>query len=100
MVRHCEVCAARGSTRPASGGARARLRRILVEDRVVALCDAHAERALATGVTSIADLRRLFVESSGRRSLLARRSPLDRRVFPARPEGRRRADGRRSSDRD
>jgi hypothetical protein len=50
-------------------------------------------------VESLSELRRLFRESGGKRSLLERRQELDRRVFPARPEGRRRNGGRRSSDR-
>ncbi len=39
-------------------------------------------------------------ETDGRRSLVTRRSPVDRRVFPPRPEGRRLAVGRRTIDRD
>jgi hypothetical protein len=79
-------------------GRRGKLRRILVDERVVALCNEHAAAALDHGVTTLSALRRLFPESDGRRSLVPRRSPLDRRVFPARPEGRRRSSGRRSGD--
>jgi hypothetical protein len=100
MVRHCEVCAARDPNQAVIGTARMKLRRLLIEDRVVALCDTHANAAIETGVTTLAALRRLFPEGSGLRSLVPRRSPLDRRVFPARPEGRRRSLGRRASDRD
>jgi hypothetical protein len=100
MVRHCEICAALAPNPSAATAARSKLRRLLVEDRVVALCDRHANAAIESGVTSLAALRRLFPECSGKRSLVARRSPLDRRVFPARPEGRRRSLGRRASDQD
>jgi hypothetical protein len=100
MVRHCEVCAAIHSAQAVIGAARPKLRRILIEDRVVALCDPHANAAIESGVTTLSALRRLFPEGGGQRSLVPRRSPLDRRVFPARPEGRRRSLGRRTSDRD
>jgi hypothetical protein len=43
-------------------------------------------------------LRELFQEPEGRRSFVDRRSPLDRRLFPPRPEGRRASAGRRSED--
>lgn len=62
------------------------------------LCDAHAERARSEDARTVAELRSLFTEAGGQRSLLGRRSPLDRRVFPARPEGRRGSGGRRVSD--
>jgi hypothetical protein len=100
MVRRCEVCAALDSSKPETGSARVKLKRILVDDRVVALCARHAEAALEAGVTTLDGLRRLFPETGGQRSLVARRSPLDRRVFPARPEGRRRSIGRRTGDTD
>jgi hypothetical protein len=80
------------------GTAAGKLRRLLVGDRIVALCMRHAEAAEAFEAATIEQLRALFVEQGGRRSLLDRRSPLDRRVFPARPEGRRTAQGRRMSD--
>jgi hypothetical protein len=74
------------------------VRRVVVEDRIVALCPAHAASFEASGATTIAELRNAFLESAGHRSLVGQRSPLDRRVFPPRPEGRRRGDGRRASD--
>lgn len=75
-----------------------KLRRILIEDRIVALCEAHAETVRAHAPGSIAELCQLFPEPSGKRSLVGRRAPLDRRIFPARPEGRRAAPGRRIGD--
>jgi hypothetical protein len=71
-----------------------------VEERVVALCDVHATTALEHGVTTLSGLRGLFPEPEGRRSLVPRRSPLDRRIFPPRPEGRRGSVGRRTGDED
>lgn len=87
MSRPCEVCAK----------AR-RVRRILVEERVVALCDEHAAQFRLSGEETIAGLRALFPEEGGKRSRVPRRAALDRRVFPPRPEGRRRGGDRRSSD--
>ncbi|HEX3776194.1 MAG TPA: hypothetical protein VHV51_17100 [Polyangiaceae bacterium] len=81
------------------GAKTAKLQRLLIEDRIVALCGAHAEKVRALAPASIADLRRHFQEKRGKRSLLSRRAPLDRRAFPARPEGRRASTGRRASDR-
>lgn len=93
MDRCCEVCAnaARGRGRP-------KLRRVLIETRVVALCEQHAGAVDQAGVVTLAELGALFPEISGNRSLVSRRAPLDRRVFPPRPEGRRRNQGRRSTD--
>lgn len=100
MARCCEVCAALGAGEPGGGSARPKLRRVLVEDRIVALCDVHADAVAEDGITTLAGLRGLFPEPLGRRSLVSRRSPLDRRVFPVRPEGRRRSFGRRADDRE
>jgi hypothetical protein len=75
-----------------------RLHRILIEDRIVALCGPHAEKVRAHAPASVAELRRLFREKAGKRSLVGRRAPVDRRLFPARPEGRRASSGRRASD--
>ena len=69
-----------------------------MEDRLVSLCELHTVLFQSSGKTTLAELRSLFTEPNGRRSLVDRRAPLDRRVFPARPEGRRRAQGRRQSD--
>jgi hypothetical protein len=94
MHRRCEICEAGSDSSVVSG----KLRRLLVGDRIVALCVRHAEAAEAFDATTIERLRALFVEEGGRRSLLDRRSPLDRRVFPARPEGRRGGEGRRAGE--
>jgi hypothetical protein len=74
------------------------MRRVVMESRIVALCDEHADAVRESGVTTVAELRALFVEQICGRSYVDRRSPLDRRVFPPRPEGRRRNQGRRNSD--
>jgi len=94
MARSCEVC----GQAEAIGARSGRLRRILVQERIVALCDEHAAAYRLSSAQSIEELRTLFLEPGGRRSRIGRRAPLDRRVFPARPEGRRRGDGRRGSD--
>ena len=70
----------------------------MVEERIVALCERHAAALAAAEPETLQALRGLFKEDSGHRSLLPRRSPLDRRVFPPRPEGRRMGEGRRSRD--
>jgi hypothetical protein len=97
-ARICEVCArgsrVAGSVKP---GAK-RLRRLLIDQRIVALCDSHATAFNDAGGSSLTDLRKLFVENEGRRSFVDRRAPLDRRLFPPRPEGRRMAQGRRGTD--
>jgi len=97
MQRRCEICeSSQGASAPEP--AQKKLRRVLIEERIVMLCDAHAERARVQDARTIGELRALFHEASGKRSLLSRRSPLDRRVFPARPEGRRASGGRRVGD--
>ena len=101
MARKCELCAAL-KTRVSAAEQNpkpAKLRRVLVEDRVVALCELHAEKVRRQAPASIAELRKSFQERRGQRSLLERRAPLDRRAFPARPEGRRATAGRRATDR-
>ena len=64
----------------------------------VALCDEHATVVSDPSSSSLEVLRELFREKDGKRSLLDRRSPLDRRLFPPRPEGRRLRTGRREKD--
>lgn len=98
MARKCELCAALEVRLSAAEHGPAKLRRVLVEDRVVALCVAHAQKVKELAPTTVAELRGAFSERHGKRSLLQRRAPLDRRAFPARPEGRRASDGRRVSD--
>jgi hypothetical protein len=94
MARSCEVC----GQAEAIGARGGRLRRIIVQERIVALCDEHAAEYRLSSTKTVEELRSLFVEPGGRRSRLGRRAALDRRVFPPRPEGRRRGDGRRDSD--
>lgn len=111
--RPCEICSALASSETDGLGAPTlagpslnhgseqpgeRTRRVLIEDRLLSLCDEHAAEIQLHRVDSIAELRELFRERYGNRSLVLRRSPLDRRVFPPRPEGRRLSDGRRASD--
>jgi hypothetical protein len=74
------------------------LRRIRVDARIFLLCDHHAGMIKAAGVKTVAELFALFPEQSGKRALVSRRAALDRRVFPARPEGRRKSPGRRAAD--
>jgi hypothetical protein len=92
MKTRCEVCSALG--RPAGG----RTRRVLTGDRSVTLCRAHALVLEGVPLADTTELRAVFRETGGRRSLVGRREALDRRAFPPRPEGRRRGGGRRSSD--
>ncbi|HVW26283.1 MAG TPA: hypothetical protein VHC69_13005 [Polyangiaceae bacterium] len=98
MARSCEVCAHLADERRARRKPPARLRRLAVEGRIVALCDEHARLVGGARANSLQVLRDLFREHGGSRSLLDRRSPLDRRMFPPRPEGRRRSVGRRATD--
>ncbi len=91
MSTTCEACGREAT-------ARSRIRRVLVDDRIVALCDEHAAEFQLSGAGTLEQLRALFPESDGRRSKVERRAPLDRRVFPPRPEGRRMGDGRRADD--
>jgi hypothetical protein len=96
MHRHCEICGSVGPSAAEASGKK--LRRVLLGERIVMLCDPHASRARSEDVSSVEALRALFREANGQRSRLDRRSPLDRRVFPARPEGRRGNSGRRAQD--
>jgi hypothetical protein len=88
----CEVCGTLGRSHAG------RAKRVLVGERLVALCATHARVVASLPGATLGELRRAFRENSGRRSLIERRQELDRRIFPARPEGRRHNGGRRSSD--
>ena len=92
--RVCEICSV-GST-----GQHQAVTRVLIEDRIVALCDDHLAEVERAGVKRLSQLFALFPEPTGQRRAPERRSPLDRRIFPARPEGRRRGGGRRDTDTD
>jgi hypothetical protein len=94
MSRRCEVCESLSPDAPATR----RLSRFLVQNRVVALCPEHADTFRAHRPETLDGMAELFREENGKRSLLTRRAPVERRQFPMRPEGRRRNGGRRSSD--
>jgi hypothetical protein len=94
MARRCEVCENLTPDAPATR----RLHRFLVEARVVALCAEHAFAFREQRPETMAAMAQLFREQAGKRSLLSRRAPVERRQFPMRPEGRRRSGGRRAGD--
>jgi hypothetical protein len=94
MARRCEVCENQSPEVRPTG----RLQRFLVTDRVVALCAEHAEAFREQRPETLEQLSQLFREGQGRRSLLSRRAPIERRQFPMRPEGRRHNGGRRAGD--
>jgi hypothetical protein len=99
MARRCEICESLGSEifpAPAQPG---RIRRIVVGERLVSLCEAHAAVRWSSKARTLEELRLQFPEPMGSRSLLPRRAPLDRRQFPPRPEGRRQQPGRREGER-
>lgn len=93
MALKCEVCLVLGRIPPG------RSRSIVVAERRMTLCSAHALVLRGASPADTNELRALFKEPDGRRSFVGRREALDRRAFPPRPEGRRRAGGRRRSDR-
>jgi hypothetical protein len=97
MHRPCEVCESLSKKNPDLERP-TRVRRVLVADRIVALCALHADQLRRSGARDEQDLCEVFTEPDGRRSLVGRRSPLDRRVFPPRPEGRRCGPGRSHDD--
>jgi hypothetical protein len=92
MASRCEVCSAIG--RSPSG----RSRRVVVAERILTLCRAHTLVLRGLPPADTDELRAVFREAAGRRSLVGRREALDRRAFPPRPEGRRRGGDRRRSD--
>jgi len=94
MARRCEVCESLSPDAPATR----RLQRFLIESRVIALCAEHAYAFREERPETLAGVVRLFREPEGKRSLLPRRAPIERRQFPMRPEGRRRSAGRRATD--
>jgi hypothetical protein len=92
VARNCEVCATLGRT------ATSRLHHLLIEERLLGLCSEHARVVRTSGADTLDAVSALFREATGKRSALPRRTELDRRGFPPRPEGRRLATGRRASD--
>ena len=101
MTRKCELCVTpeRRVTAAKLPPKPSKPRRISIEDRVIVLCQAHAEQVRKRAPGTLAELRQAFPEPRGQRALLERRAALDRRAFPARPEGRRASSGRRATDR-
>lgn len=97
MSRPCEVCESLSKTATDAPDAK-RVRRVLVGNRIVALCALHSNQLRRSEARDVEGLCQVFIEPGGKRSLIGRRSPLDRRVFPPRPEGRRRSQGRRHDD--
>jgi hypothetical protein len=88
MSTPCEVCSGAGQQGVETEAC-------ALGERLLRLCAEH--RAIAEAASSSDALRALFREPDGQRSLLPRRAE-DRRVFPPRPEGRRRGSGRRRAD--
>lgn len=95
MRRPCEICSA---LQPDGASPEPSARYLLIETRVVAVCSIHSKTITGAKVKTLDALSALFTEGAGNRSLLPRRAPVNRRVFPPRPEGRRRGDGRRNLD--
>lgn len=98
MRNGCVVC--RGLDRSIKDATGKRLFKLNVEDRLVTVCAEHRQAIKNSTPVSWHELRALFREENGRRSLIGRRAELDRRMFPARPEGRRRAERRREQSAD
>jgi hypothetical protein len=98
MARRCEVCESL-STFAGIPVPPEKPRRLLLGDRIVALCALHGPELRRRGASTLDELRAQFQEPEGERSLVERRTPIDRRVFPPRSEGRRGSGGRRASDR-
>ncbi len=102
MSRSCEVCTSHRAfgldEAPRVVLGRHRVKMVLVENRILALCEHHIDELLSAGASTMAAVQALFHEADGARSLVSRRAPLNRRVFPPRPEGRRVQGGRRAGD--
>jgi hypothetical protein len=86
--RCCEIC----------GEGSGRIKAVDFGTRFVSPCERHVLAAKRAAVRSVEALRASFVEEQGRRALVGRRAPDERRLFPPRPEGRRQRSGRRASD--
>ncbi len=91
--RVCEIC---GTEATSNGEPDVKLDRVLIGERLFALCQEHHRQIESAGVRDLPQLFELFREPGGRRGTPERRSPLDRRVFPPRPEGRRAGKDRRA----
>jgi hypothetical protein len=92
----CLVCTARGAAkRPVPS----RISRVTIQCRSLMLCREHAGQVAIHMPKTWEDFRAIFVGSVDRRSPIPRRIDYDdRRVFPPRPEGRRKSYGRRNVD--
>jgi hypothetical protein len=97
MPKFCEACKVQGPIEPCPTGSR-RLRNVLVGERIVVLCREHARIVLEENVSDLETLRQLTRSQQDRRAPIERRGALDRRIFPPRPEGRRRGSARRCTD--
>jgi hypothetical protein len=94
----CLVCIARGATKRPNPN---RISRVTIQSRSVMLCREHAGLVAINMPKTWDELRALFGGSADRRSPIPRRTEYDdRRVFPPRPEGRRKSYGRRRLDLD
>ena len=99
MAKQCEACSALARKAEKSTGS-SRIRSLLVGGRLVRLCELHAQTLRMRNPNSVDEIREILKETDGSRSLVARRSAVNRRVFPPRLEGRRLNAGRRSTDRE
>ena len=75
MSRTCEACAGQKSTQTGKDtqAGKSRIRRVLIGERIVALCAEHAAELQLSGAREIEELRALFPEQESRRSLISRR---------------------------
>jgi len=93
--RGCEICQSlMQSTGALVTSAHRALFRVIAPDRLLVLCTEHAAEVEATRAQSYDDLRAHFLEPTGQRSLIPRRTRYD---LQRRNENRR-AMGRRSGD--
>jgi hypothetical protein len=92
----CLVCTARGVSRRPSPN---RISRVTIQSRSVMLCREHAGLVAIHMPKTWDELCAMFSGPVDRRSPIPRRTDYDdRRVFPPRPEGRRKSYGRRRFD--
>src|SRR5689334_20853048 len=101
MTDPTDACAVCGAYESHGTG----MSRVVIEGRALCLCRPHAATVVREMPATFDEMRELFIGAymdvnalDERRSPITRRDPLDRRVFPPRPEGRRLASGRRASD--
>lgn len=101
MTESTEACAVCGALESHGTG----MSRVVIEGRALCLCRPHAATVVSEMPATFDEMRALFIGASmdraaieERRSPITRRGAEDRRVFPPRPEGRRLAMGRRTSD--